>query len=72
MLVIDGAYLQLGALSLEKATNRKLSLTETSIRSLIKCLESKTQSQLNHRHFVTAEINQNGIDARKTLYTAMK
>ena len=41
MLVIDGAYLQLGAQSLEKTTGHNLDLSEENIFKLIHFIESK-------------------------------
>ena len=41
VLIIDGAYLNLGARDLERQTNRKLNLTEETMKFIIKYLEEK-------------------------------
>lgn len=45
----------MGAKEIEKQTNRKLNLTEESIKLLIDYLEDKVKTKLTQRHFVTAE-----------------
>jgi hypothetical protein len=74
VLIIDGAYLQLGAREIERQTNRRLNLcTEESIGKLIDYLKDRTGLILSQRHFVTAEKDTQSIMQRQsTLYVGLK
>ena len=75
VLIIDGAYLQVGARDIEKLTNRTLNLaTEESIATLITFIKERTGGlPLSQRHFVTAEKDSQSIQSRQsTLYNSLK
>ena len=61
MLIIDGAYLQMGSREIERQTNRKLNLNEESIKSLVSFIQQRTGLSLTQRHFVTAEKDSQSI-----------
>ncbi len=63
VLIIDGAYLQVGAREIERMSGRKLNLgTEQSIATLISFIRERTGGlPLTQRHFVTAEKDSQGI-----------
>ena len=73
LLVIDGAYLQLGAIPLEKATNSRLNLFDAAnVGKIIDYIQGKLQKPLAHRHMITAEMNQVGKEMRKDMYNAFR
>ncbi len=56
VLIIDGAYLQMGAREIERQTSRRLNIcSEEAITVLIDYIKKRTGLFLTQRHFVTAE-----------------
>ncbi len=75
VLIIDGAYLQMGARDIERQTSRRLNIcSEQSIAILVEYIRDRTGGLiLTQRHFVTAEKDSQSILQRQTtLYNGLK
>ena len=72
MMVVDGAYVFMGARDLITKTQRKIKLVqEDKIRIMKEYIQTKIDRKINEGHWVTAEDNIQTAKSRSSLYEAI-